>query len=370
MSNKRGSGPLRLYKRAGSPYWWFDFVAPDGRRVRQSTRCRDREAAARIARERSRAAEHEAADALAGIDRGESIALVSLAASYIAHAEQTLAPSYVQTIRQRVAMWVAPYFGVDRDASTITTADVEAFRRWCLSGGRGTKAQRAHWRGSLPSTKTVNDLVVILRRILAFGVDLRLLPRNAADGVHALKTRTEAKFRALDADEVSAWVAHMPSWAAWWVRFAIATGLRRGEMAAVRWADIDREVGCVRIRPYRRADGTLWAPKGRRRRNVPLTRDAAAVLDEKGGCGIGPIFDHLDMRASFRTAWKAAGFAGRVPSPHDLRHTAASKAAQAGATLVELQAWFGWESPAVAARYLHDYGPGLSDLARRIDEGA
>lgn len=25
---------------------------------------------------------------------------------------------------------------------------------------------------------------------------------------------------------------------------------------------------------------------------------------------------------------------------------------------------------AMGARYLHDYGPGLSDLARRIDEGA
>ena len=40
MARERG-----LYQRKDSPYWWIDVVLPDGRRVCQSTRLRDRDAA-------------------------------------------------------------------------------------------------------------------------------------------------------------------------------------------------------------------------------------------------------------------------------------------------------------------------------------
>jgi integrase len=39
---------------------------------------------------------------------------------------------------------------------------------------------------------------------------------------------------------------------------------------------------------------------------------------------------------------------------HTLRHTAATRLAQAGTTLPDLQALGGWKSPIMALRYAHD----------------
>ena len=66
-------------------------------------------------------------------------------------------------------------------------------------------------------------------------------------------------------------------------------------------------------------------------------------------------------------ARERTGLPGRAPTAHDLRHSAASWAAAAGLDLVQMMEWFGWESPAVAQRYLHLYGSRWADMAAKMD---
>lgn len=66
------------------------------------------------------------------------------------------------------------------------------------------------------------------------------------------------------------------------IRFAVRTGLRRGELRALRWSDIDFERRHLVVRRSR-MDSHETTPKNNRERVVPLTTDALGALHEHTG---------------------------------------------------------------------------------------
>lgn len=58
---------------------------------------------------------------------------------------------------------------------------------------------------------------------------------------------------------------------------ALRTGLRRGELLALRWTDVDLVAGKVLVRQavY---DGVIDTPKGSRQREVPLSDEVIRAL--------------------------------------------------------------------------------------------
>lgn len=406
---------MQLYKRPGSPFWWADFTPPGGERIRRSTRCRDRKAAARILREWTRAAEHATADAEAGIERGTGILMATLAAEYLAWAENSdRSKLTVDAQRRHIYVYILPHFGLDTEARTITEGHVRDFVDDVAAGRivpTSSTARRARRRADgRPADGTVNRILVTLRRVLAFGAERKYLPRNAAAGVKARRERNAARHRALTDAEISAWLRELDP-AAWpprpgqllieysggdeaappaphdvrpraagrpaeypygredacrevhrWIRFALATGLRKGEMQTIQWSDVDIERRHVRVRAE--------AAKGGRARLVPLTTPALDVLAEVSPDEmprVGAVFGPADHKRAMAAAWKRARLPGRAPTPHDLRHTCASRAAAAGAGLAELMSWLGWSEVSTPARYLHAYGDRLADLAKRME---
>jgi integrase len=43
-------------------------------------------------------------------------------------------------------------------------------------------------------------------------------------------------------------VSHLPDWLQDFARFGFITGMRKGEIASLRWEDVHREVGAVRLK--------------------------------------------------------------------------------------------------------------------------
>jgi integrase len=78
------------------------------------------------------------------------------------------------------------------------------------------------------------------------------------------------------------------------VTFALATGLRRGELVAVQAADVDLDAGTVTIRAKTEArDGLDFRPKGRRDRAVqlsPLALKTAEAALARAVDGRAPLF--------------------------------------------------------------------------------
>ena len=129
------------------------------------------------------------------------------------------------------------------------------------------------------------------------------------------------------------------------VEFSLFTGVRRGEALGLTWDRVDRARGVIR----------LELTKSGRRREVPLSSNADAVLARRWTPGAkGDVFGSRNWN-SFRSAWEAALTAAGVEGFrfHDLRHTFASWLVQRGRTLKEVQEALGHQTIAMTMRYSH-----------------
>lgn len=156
-------------------------------------------------------------------------------------------------------------------------------------------------------------------------------------------------------------------------------GLRQGELAALRCADLDLERGTVVIRRKRLRLGSgeviEEGPKSNAgRRTVTLPRPVVEELDRHVACYTSGGADDYVFTTPSGGPIDRNNFRNRVWLPaiadvglnglrfHDLRHTAGTLAAQTGASTKELMARLGHASPQAAMIYQH----AASDRDRRI----
>jgi integrase len=156
---------------------------------------------------------------------------------------------------------------------------------------------------------------------------------------------------------------------------AAFTGLRLGELVALRWRDVDLTGCALRVRASW-SGNEMTVPKTGRVRSVPLApevslvpawrqpRDARPALDDLVFPGVdGGYLDRSALRRRFRKAQAAAGL--RPLRFHDLRHTFATT--MIGRTSIRrVQEWMGHSDLHSTMRYLH-YTP-RDDDARLVAE--
>jgi integrase len=167
------------------------------------------------------------------------------------------------------------------------------------------------------------------------------------------------------------------------VLLAAWTTLRFGELTELRRRDVDLENGVLMVtRAVSRTDAGLEAdrPKseaGIRDVAVPpfLLGDLAAHLAahaQPGPDGLlftAPGGGQLYQSAMFREWDRARTGAGRPDLRfHDLRHTGATWAAEAGATTKQLMRRLGHANPAMAMLYQHATDRGDAQVAARLSE--
>jgi integrase len=138
------------------------------------------------------------------------------------------------------------------------------------------------------------------------------------------------------------------------VDFAIHTAMRRGEILALRWEQINWHNRTAYI-----ADSKTGMP-----RTIPLLDSALAVLERlKGEETRGPIFP-VSMEA-LKQAWERARNRAGLDDLHfhDLRHEAISRLCEMGLTLPEVALISGHKDPRMLFRYVN-LRP--ADLAKRL----
>ncbi|GGQ10967.1 hypothetical protein GCM10010215_40010 [Streptomyces virginiae] len=280
----------------------------------------------------------------------------------------SLKPRSVDGARSVAEKHVYPAFG-QRRASGLRAADVE---KWI------TKLSADHKPG------TVRNIYNVLNKSMKYalrhdwiannpctGVEL---PKNTSEIVDARCFLTPVQVTAL-AEELSKVEAHFGLI----VRMAAYTGLRAGELAALRIRDINLLHRVVEVRrTVARRTGQGWvftAPKSKRSaRDVPLTRSLAAELRAwiaqhpdktnpdaalwPGSKNVGPRRGELDwtrqfdignlQSGCFRPAVRSGALAPAGISTatrwHDLRHTYASIMAAAGRDVRLVSQWLGHSS--------------------------
>jgi integrase len=154
---------------------------------------------------------------------------------------------------------------------------------------------------------------------------------------------------------------------------AATTGMRQGELLALRWMDVDWSAGRIRVRrSYVR--GEFGTPKSKRSsRSIPLARRLAGDLDRlhqsSGYQGDGDlVFGHphtgspLDrsrLLKRFKAAVRRAGV--REIRFHDLRHTFGTQMAAQGVPMRTLQEMLGHRDFKTTLIYA-DYAPNVREI--------
>jgi integrase len=216
-------------------------------------------------------------------------------------------------------------------------------------------------RGLAPST--VRNSVLPLRAIFRRAVARSEVVQNPTLGLSLPAVRGR-RDRIARPEEARALIQSVPEGdRALWAT-ALYAGLRRGELQALRWADVDLDRGVVRVeRSWDPKAGPI-EPKSRAgRRRVPLVKPLRAELAahrlRQGGGGEGLVLGRVEKPFASGAATRRArgAWASKELEPiglHDCRHTYASFMIAAGVNAKALSTYMGHSSITITLdRYGH-----------------
>jgi integrase len=200
----------------------------------------------------------------------------------------------------------------------------------------------------------------------------------SADLVERPKVVYSGEFDTFDRDELErlAAAAESPQDATLYLT-APFTGLRTGELFALRWGHVDFVGGLLHVRrSWDYKAGVEKVPKGKRVRSVPLMPDVVdtlAGLKERGHFTeeddlvfCSDVGDHVDYYSHLRRYKRVLKRAGlRDVRFHDLRHAFGTAAIQK-LDAYAVQSYMGHQHYSTTQRYLH-HKPRREDAARLQD---
>ncbi len=207
-----------------------------------------------------------------------------------------------------------------------------------------TVAEYIEKRSETVKPGTVAKEMSVLKHCLKLAVEREKLNQNPAAGARLPKL-PPGKTRYLTPGELKAALESAPDWLRAPMAFAACTGVRRGEMLALRWMDVDQKNRRLYLRETK--NGNL--------RILPLRESALAVLCSlpQGAPG-DPVFAGVD--AAFLSVYTKRVFERlgiHDASFHTLRHTAASWMVMEGASLYAVGQILGHKTPRMTQRYAH-----------------
>jgi len=289
-------------------------------------------------------------------------------AEYLTHwldvyAKPNTAPRTYERYEEIVRLHLSPALGAHR-LGKLTPLHIQAYYEDALQNGRKVRSRkevRSHHRKSEQEAKdsphglaarTVLHHHRLLRQALQQAVRWQMIPRNPVDAVKPPRALARRMNVLSDTEVVKLLKGtegmrlHMP------LVLAIHTGVRRGELLGLRWADCDLESGALFInRALQDVGGELvfGEPKTpRSRRRIPLPKSALAALKQhrreqaQRRLALGPLYMDHDLvicredgrpwhPGSFSAEWRQeAKRLGINARWHDLRHTHATLLLRAG----------------------------------------
>ncbi len=257
--------------------------------------------------------------------------------------------------------YLLPAFG-DLPPEAVTRERAAAFRQQLLqSGGR---------KGAGLAPKTVTDVLSVLKCVLRFAQDRGA---DAAD-LHGLVARQQRKplrvFTQEEQRRLTAWLCEKPDLCRLGILLSLYTGIRIGELCALRWGDISLEDKSLTVRATLQRLQTfdekqktrivITPPKSAcSLRSIPLPDFLIEVLRpyrRSDGCYFltgKPFFvEPRTLENRYKEALRACGI--RDASFHTCRHSFATRCVELGFDVKSLSEILGHASVSITMnRYVH-----------------
>lgn len=221
------------------------------------------------------------------------------------------------------AQWRRWLDRIDDEFGTLAAAGMD---------DRRVKKDIVAWRDTWRATPRQADYAMqVLKRVLSFAVDRGDLDFNRAKGIKSISLKAQRAELIWSDEDIAAACNHLdtPAAAARAIRLAALTGLRRGDLVALRWD----EVGEVEI------DRATNKSRGRHLARIPILPETRVLLKEiKDARGEVPTVTVLATAAGAQ--WTTSYLTQQVTAAarranvdrhlHDLRGTFATRLAIAG----------------------------------------
>ncbi|NIM99577.1 MAG: tyrosine-type recombinase/integrase [candidate division Zixibacteria bacterium] len=320
---KRGSG------------WMIDYYDPTGKRIRKTFKKKG-EAEAELGKRISLKAEGRYLD----VKIETKMTFDELAERYIENFKHQ--KSFLPMKKGIIAVLIARFSG--RALSSITYYDCEKFR---------TDRQNMPTRsGKKRAASTLNHEINTLRHMFKKAVSWGMCERSPFERGESLHLKEPpGRLRFLSEEEIAALLSECPAHLKDIVGVDLLTGMRRGEILALRWSQIAGRF------IY------LQETKTNEARQIPIAKDLEAILkrikQRQWAKGIKSEYVFCDaqgrrfegIKRSFGSACKRAGIVDfRF---HDLRHSFASHYLMRGGSLKGLQNRLGHKDLRMTMRYSH-----------------
>ena len=166
-----------------------------------------------------------------------------------------------------------------------------------------------------------------------------------------LEAKPVARIRFLNADEIARLLERAHPELRPYLLGAVHTGMRRGELVALRWRHVTLAIGDIFVE----------RSKSGKARHIPINSALQALLAELWGDGKGPedpVFGNYSVHFvshEFKLACKRAGLVN--VRFHDLRHTFASQLAMAGVSIFHISKWLGHASVTTTEKFYAHLSP-------------
>ena len=273
----------------------------------------------------------------------------------------TLMPSTIFNYERQLKKWANPYFG-ERFIDEIHPRDIHAIIH-------------DHMKDVSPSTQ--RSVLKMISKMMTRAMEEGLIARNPAVPV---KVRIpEPKKLVLNATEAQKLLQEAKNqnhrfyvlWA-----FALFTGMRSGELYALRWSDIDLENGRISVNRSWSALQGYGPTKSRKNRVVPISAELRHLLAElaltRGGQALGEDFvlPHLAEWTSGEQARITRAFCrsiGITPVKfHDLRATFTTQLLLRGVSLAQVMSIVGHSQLKTTNGYLRVAGTDLEGATDKL----
>lgn len=199
-------------------------------------------------------------------------------------------------------------------------------------------------RASTPAQ--ARNFLDAMRGLFRWALEAELVDTDPTAGVTNPKRPKTGGFQAWTEDDVIAFEERWPDGTKErvWLHVLLYTGLRRGDAVMIGKQHIRDGVATLRTEKTGTEVNIPILPALTETLKIGPTGDLALIVGENGKPITKETFGNF-----FRTACNKAGLNGK--SAHGVRKIGATRAANAGATVAELEALFGWTGGTMASHY-------------------
>ena len=309
---------------------------------------------------------------------GPKLTLEEFFEEWLIARKDSIKPKTLNQYRQIVGSHINPTLGKIK-LNELQPAEIQALYNEKVNAGIGTR--------------TVRLIHSVLHCALGHALRLGIIYRNPSDAVYKPKAQ-KTEMQILDENQVRSFlIAARGKRLEALYKVAITTGLRKGEILALKWSDLDWRSGQLNIqRQVQRVPGSglvFTEPKTKAgRRMIVLGPDTVLGLKEHFKrqlaeiefmgdkwqdydlifpSSIGTPLSHSNQHKKFKRLLEEAN----LPNIrfHDLRHTAASLMLKQGISVKVVQERLGHSDAAMTLNVYSHTIPGMQkEAAKKMDE--